>query len=189
MHLIEPHYNWRDWYIASEDKNSPFYGRNYSEFEFENAVYDHLIHPQWDSFGSNTLYLKILYADYMEGYVVIEMIGEWNDCLYNDVMFLKRNIIETLLENGINKFILIGENVMNFHSGEDDYYREWFDDVEDGWIAAVNFHEHVVSEFCAANIDYYISLGGSLNELAWRPLSPVQLYRKVDSMMQKRLKC
>lgn len=188
MHLIEPHYNWREWYIASEDEYSPFYGSEYSEFEFENAVYNHLIHPQWDAFGSNTLYLKILYVDYTEGFTILELIGEWNDCLYNDIMFLKRNIVEPLMDNGVDKFILIGENVMNFHSAEDDYYREWFDDVEDGWIAGVNFREHVVNEFCSSNIDFYISLGGPFDEIAWRPLQPNQLYRKVDSMMQKRLK-
>jgi hypothetical protein len=31
--------------------------------------------------GSETLYLKILYADYEAGYVVIEFIGEWNDAI------------------------------------------------------------------------------------------------------------
>ena len=45
MHAIEPHYNWRDYYIASEDERSPFYGRIYSEFEFTHAIYDHVIHP------------------------------------------------------------------------------------------------------------------------------------------------
>jgi hypothetical protein len=59
-------------------------------------VYDHVIHPQWDNFGS-TLYLKLLFADYDEGYVIIELIGEWNDLLHNDIMFLKRNIIEPLM--------------------------------------------------------------------------------------------
>jgi len=30
-------------------------------------------------FGSRTLYLKVLLADYDEHYVVIELFGEWND--------------------------------------------------------------------------------------------------------------
>ena len=41
MHSIEPFYNWRAYYIASEDKRSPFYGRNYSEFEFTNSIYNY----------------------------------------------------------------------------------------------------------------------------------------------------
>ena len=60
MHTIEPHYNWRNLYIASEDKLSPFYQREYNEFEFSQAIYDHYIHPQWDQIGSATLYIKII---------------------------------------------------------------------------------------------------------------------------------
>ena len=78
MHDIEPYFKWRDWYTAEEDTRSPFYGREYSEFEFTHAVYNYLIHPQWDEFGSKTLYLKILYADYDEHFAIIEMLGEWN---------------------------------------------------------------------------------------------------------------
>jgi hypothetical protein len=155
MHDIEPHYNWRSLYTAEEDPRSPFYGREYSEFEFENHVYDHYVHPQWDEFGSQTLYLKLLYADYEEGFAILEFIGEWNDCLYNDIMVLKREIIETLMSEGISKFILVGENVLNFHSSDDCYYEEWFEEVNEteGWVALVNFREHVLEDFTSANID------------------------------------
>src|SRR3954471_2860278 len=81
MHAIEPFYNWRHLYIAEEDERSPFYGREYSEFEFTNQVYNFLIHPQWDEFGSPTLYMKILYADYELKACIIELLGEWNDAL------------------------------------------------------------------------------------------------------------
>ena len=96
--------------------------------------------------GSATLYLKILYVNYDNGYCIIELLGEWNDCLYNDIMYLKRNIADDLMANGINKFILIGENVLNFHASDNDYYQEWFDDIEDGWISLVNFQDHVLLE-------------------------------------------
>ena len=43
-----------------------------------------------------TLFAKILFTDYDERFTVIEFIGEWNDTLFNDVMNLKRNVIETL---------------------------------------------------------------------------------------------
>ncbi len=58
MHDIEPYYNWRHIYVASEDPQSPFYGREYSEFEFENTIYNYMLHPQWDNIGSETLYIK-----------------------------------------------------------------------------------------------------------------------------------
>lgn len=184
MHNLEPHYNWRAFYTAEDDPRSPFYGREYSEFEFTHKIYDHWIHPQWDEFGSSTLFMKILAADYIKGYAVIELMGEWNDCLHNDIMFLKRDIADLLMYEGINKFILIGENVLNFHQSDDCYYEEWFDDVADtnGWIALLNFREHVLEELSSANVDSYFLFGGRLNALQWRTLKPELLFSKVDHL-------
>jgi len=187
MHEIEPYYSWRHLYIASEDERSPFFERHYSEFEFTHSVYDHYIHPQWDEMGSATLYLKVLYADYAKNFAVIELLGEWNDCLYNDIMFFKRNIIEPMIEEGIDKFILIGENVLNFHASEDDYYQEWFDEIGDGWISAINFRQHVLDEFARANIDYYIAFGGPFDHVDWRTIGPNQLFERVSQLIIKRL--
>ncbi len=187
MHEIEPYYKWRDDYIASEDNRSPFYETEYNEFEFDKQVYNYLIHPQWDSFGSNTLYLKVLYADYDLGFTIIELIGEWNDAIDNDIMLLKREILELMMDEGVNHFILIGENVLNFHTSDDSYYEEWFQEVEDGWVAGINFREHVLDEFKQSNIDYYINFGGGLENINWRALKPVQLFQKVEEQLQKRL--
>jgi len=187
MHTIEPYYNWRNQYIASEDENSPFYHREYSEFEFSNTIYNHYIHPQWDDIGSPTLYLKIIFTDYLKKYCIIELMGEWNDAIHNDVMFLKRHAIDHLNKYDINKYILIGENILNFHSSDDSYYQEWFEDIEDGWITGLNFREHVIHEFQSANIDYYIAFGGILDCLDWRIYQPDQLYKKVDGLVMKRL--
>lgn len=189
MFAIEPHYNWRSLYSSEEDPASPFYGREYSEFEFQNQVYDHYLHPQWDEFGSQTLYIKLLYADYNEGFAIIEMIGEWNDCLYNDIMHLKREVIDILTAEGISQFILVGENVLNFHYSDDSYYEEWTDDIaeENGWVALVNFRDFVLEEFKHANIDSYFVLGGSINEIDWRTLHPRQFYLKVKKKVQRRL--
>jgi hypothetical protein len=187
MQDIEPFYNWRHLYIASEDERSPFYEREYSEFVYTNAIYNYLIHPQWDDIDSPTLYIKILFVDYDQGYAIIEMIGEWNDCINNDIMLLKRDIIEQLMQHGIKKFILIGENILNYHASDDEYYQEWFEEVEDGWIAFLNFRKHVLDEFQRANIDYYILSGGQLNDIAWRTSTPQQLFEKVDHYVQKRI--
>lgn len=187
MHGIEPHFTWLHLYQASEDPQSPFFEREYSEFVFEHTVYNYYIHPQWDDFGSQTLYVKILFADYEEGYAIIEMIGEWNDALYNDIMLLKRDVIEPMQDEGINKFIMIGENVLNFHSSDDSYYEEWFQEVEEGWVVLMNFRDHVLDEFRRSGIDYYINFGGELDDIAWRKLSPRQLYDQVAKVMGKRL--
>lgn len=187
MHSIEPFYNWQPLYTAAEDQRSPFFGREYSEFEFSNTIYNHYIHPQWDEFGSNTLYLKVLYVNYESHFCIIELLGEWNDILYNDIMHLYRNVIEELMAEDIRYFILIGENVLEFHSDTTDYYEEWFDNLDDGWIICLNFRDHVVNEFVESGIDYYLGFGGRFNEMPWRKYSPEQLFSIVDSLITKRL--
>ena len=189
MHTLEPFYNWRHRYVSEEDDRSPFFGIEHSEFEFTHAVYDHAIHPQWDEFGSATLYLKILFADHEEGYAVIELIGEWNDLLGNDIMFLKRDVIEHMMGAGISRFILVGENVLNFHPSDAEYYEEWWQDADDGggWIALLNFREHVLADMKKADIDRYFLLGGAMNSLDWRTFEPEDLYEKVNAQVQRRL--
>lgn len=187
MHYIEPFYGWRNEYVASEDPQSPFYGREYSEFQFENKVYNFYIHPQWDSIGSPTLFIKILFVEYEDQFAIIEMIGEWNDTIENDIMTFKRDIIEPIMETGINKFILIGENVLNFHHSDDCYYEEWFDEVEEGWIALVNFQEHVLKEFEKINLDQYFAMDGELQDIDWRTYKPYQFFKKVETLVTKRL--
>lgn len=187
MQDIEPFYNWRHLYIASEDSQSPFYGRDYNEFEYTNKIYNFIIHPQWDDMGSETLFIKILFVDYDEKYCIIELIGEWNDAISNDIMFLKRDICDELILAGINKFILIGEHVLNFHSSDDCYYEEWFEDISDGWIVLLNFREHVLKEMAKSNIDYYCLHGGELDSFSWRRFSPGQLFGNISKIISKRL--
>lgn len=186
MHDIEPFYNWRHIYIAEEDKRSPFYGRVYSEFEFSQTVYNYYIHPQWDEIGSKTLYLKIIYVDYELHFAVIEMIGEWNDAIENDIMTLKRDIIEKLFDEQIYKFILITENILNFHSGDKDYYEEWYEEVSDesGWIVALNMPLQTQYDFKKKKLHYLIEL---MDLPEWRTYKPYHLFKKIDETLTKRL--
>ncbi len=187
MHAIEPYHNWRHIYIASEDDKSPFWEREYSEFEFSNKIYNYYIHPQWDYFGSQTIYLKILFTDYEKGYAIIELIGEWNDCIDNDIMTLKRNVLDQLMGNGITRFILIGENVLNFHCSDDCYYSEWFEEVveEGGWIVGINFREHVRSEMQTERLHHFINLGEQFTNFTWRPLAPQRLCELIERIMER----
>ena len=41
MHTIEPFYNWQHLYVAAQDPQSPFYGTEYSEFEFSKTIYNY----------------------------------------------------------------------------------------------------------------------------------------------------
>ncbi len=186
MHNIEPFYNWRHIYVSEEDERSPFYGRVYSEFEFTQAIYNYYIHPQWDEFGSRTLYLKVLMADYDEGYAIIELIGEWNDAIENDIMSLKREVIDKFESQGIYKFIFIAENVLNFHSSDREYYEEWYEEMmeNDGWVVLLNMPEQTQYEFRKAKLQRYLELVEIEN---WRIFKPFHLFRKIDEEMRKRL--
>ncbi|MBS1755996.1 MAG: hypothetical protein JSU03_01830 [Bacteroidetes bacterium] len=186
MQDIEPYYNWRHLYTAEEDKLSPFYGRTYSEFEFSQTLYNYYIHPQWDFFGSRTLYMKILYADYDLHFVIIELLGEWNDAIENDIMTIRREITDELFTKGITKFILIAENVLNFHSSDDSYYEEWHETLEDdnGWVVIVNLPEQSQYDFKKARLTHYIKL---LQIPQWRTLQPEHLFQVIDEEMQMRL--
>jgi len=182
VHDIEPYFNWRDLYTAEEDERSPFYGREHSEFEFSNTVYNYYIHPQWDEFGSRTLYIKELYADYDYNYVILELIGEWNDAVENDIMQLKREVIDPMIESGISKFILITENVLNFHSSDAEYYEEWYDDVKDegGWMVFVNMPSQTQYDFRQSKIDRLIRMQDYPN---WRTFQPQHFFQLVDNTM------
>jgi hypothetical protein len=174
--------------MAEEDAKSPFFGQTYSEFEFSQTVYNYYIHPQWDEMGSKTLYLKLIYADYELAFAIIELIGEWNDAIENDIMTFKREILEKLMDEGIYKFIIIAENVFNFHGSiEDDYYAEWFEEVEDGWITGINFAEFVEREWEKYHIDYYINFGGNLYLPQWRTLKPELIFLSINHIISHRL--
>ncbi len=186
MHDIEPFFNWRHIYVAEEDPLSPFFGRTYSEFEFSQTVYNYYIHPQWDDFGSRTLYLKIIYVDYELHFAIIELIGEWNDAIENDIMELKRELFDSMYHQKIYKYILICENVLNFHSSDKEYYQEWFEELTDqnGWSVALNMPLATQQDFKKKKLNYYIEL----MEIAdWRIYKPYHLFKKIDEELLKRL--
>ncbi len=186
MQHIEPYFNWRHLYSAEEDPKSPFYNRTYSEFEFVNTVYNYYIHPQWDDFGSSTLFMKIIFAEYELHFAIIEIIGEWNDAIENDIMTIRREVTDKLYRRGIYKFILIAENVLNFHSSDDSYYEEWHEQIEDerGWIVLLNMPEQSKHDFKKARITNYLEM---LDLPQWRTLKPEIIFELLDGEMGRRL--
>jgi hypothetical protein len=114
------------------------------------------------------------------------MIGEWNDAIENDIMSLKRDVIDFLMRTGISKFILITENVLNFHSGDKDYYQEWVEENNEskGWVVALNMSEAAQYDFRRKKLNNYIEL---INLPDWRIYKPYHLFRKIDNMMNMRL--
>jgi len=190
MHDIEPYYKWRQYYVSAEDSKSIFYGAKYSEFTFTKKIYNYFIHPQWDSFGSQTLYSKVIYTDYDEGYAFIELIGEWNDCLHNDVMFLKRKLVDNLIHHGITKFVILCDNVLEYHPSDDSYYEEWLDDIkeEGGWIVFINTRDHILEEMERLRLQYYVNIGEQFLDINWRKANPKLAYMEVQRLLHLRSK-
>lgn len=183
MHDIEPFYNWQDLYNSSEDERSPFFNSFHDEFNYRNKVYNYYIHPLWDEIGSETLYAKLLFADYEEGFCILEFIGEWNDCINNDIMFLKRDIIEPLENQGIRNFILIWEHVFNFHGSDDCYYEEWYEEIKDeqGSIFFINMQKPVMDEIKLFGIQHFVNFGPAFQGINWRKMNPTDLMEFVAS--------
>lgn len=59
--------------------------------------------------------------------------------------------------------------------------------MEDGWIAGLNFQEHVRREMSQYNLDHYINFGGELDDFPWRTYEPRRLFEAVTSLLQRRL--
>lgn len=186
MQDIEPFYNWRHLYASEEDHLSPFYGRTYSEFEYSQTLYNYYLHPQWDDFGSRTLYMKLLFTDYELSFTIIELLGEWNDAIENDIMTMRRDITDRLYARGITKYILIAENVLNFHSSDDSYYEEWKEQLEDdqGWVVIINMPEQSKYDFKRARLTNYIEF---LDIPQWRTLKPEVIFQLIDQQMNRLL--
>lgn len=185
MQDIEPYYGWRDIYTAEEDERSPFYGKVYDEMHYTNKLYNFLIHPQWDSLEASTIFIKILYVNYDKNIAIIELLGEWNDAIHNDIMQLKREIIDPLLEQDIFKFVLIGENILNYHRGDLEYYDEWREDIdaEGGWIFAMNFEPHVIQEMKKGNLLHYFYFNEEY--MNWRIQSPFTFHKWIEQILPK----
>jgi hypothetical protein len=110
------------------------------------------------------------------------MLGEWNDAVENDIMQFKREVIEPMIGQGIYKFILITENVMNFHSSDDDYYEEWYEEIKDegGWIVSINMPEHTQYDFRKTHIDRYVRM---MENEQWRTYQPGHFFQLIDNQM------
>jgi hypothetical protein len=185
MQDMEPFYRWRTDYTAEEDPRSPFYKRQHSEFHYTHKIYNYYIHPQWDHFGSTTLYCKLLFADYEDGFAIIEFIGEWNDCLYNDIMYFYREVVEKLIDEGISKFVLLCDNLLHFHSGDDDYYVEWAEACLDagGWVVFVNTRLHVAEEMKNARLYYHVHFSEDFDDIIWQRMKPEAIVYLVEQQL------
>ena len=61
------------------------------------------------------------------------------------------------------------------------------DEIQDGWIVAINFHKHVLQEMQQISLDQYLIWGGELDNLDWRTYKPHILIEKIENIVNKRL--
>jgi len=98
-------------------------------------------------------------------------------------MYLRRDAGDEWAKQGINKYILICENVLNFHGSDDCYYEEWFEDVieENGWICFLNLLDHVEVEMRETRLQQFVNLGPFFNHFNWRAVAPTALFRNIEA--------
>jgi len=101
-------------------------------------------------------------------------------------MELKREVADVFMQSGIYKFILIAENVLNFHSSDKEYYEEWYEEVteENGWVVILNMPEQTQYDFKRAKLNRFLELMEIDN---WRTYKPFHLFKKIDEIESKRL--
>ena len=130
--------------------------------------------------------MKVLFVDYEQNYAIIELLGEWNDAIENDIMTLRRDITDNMFAKGINKFILIAENVLNFHSSDDSYYQDWWEELEEnnGWVAILDMPKQSQYDFVNARLNNYIEL---MDFPQWRTLKPELVFEQIDNKIMKRI--
>ncbi|WNJ16321.1 hypothetical protein [Pontibacter sp. G13] len=177
---IEPFYGWLNIYSHERDPHSPFHEVEHNQFYYDRSINNIPAHPLWDQFGSESLLIKILYAEYEQGYAIIELFGEWNDLFENDFKLLCENCLTYLIDAGIQHFILICENVFHGYFESDDYYEALAEELDGGWVCALRLRDHVKEEMDNYGITPYIFWSEPLDELSWRKLKPQQLCSMVD---------
>jgi len=71
---------------------------------------------------------------------------------------------------------------VNFHSDDDCYYEEWYDDVkeDDGWICLVNLRDHIFLEMDKMRLDQYVHMEDEFADLEWRRHLPDALFKLVS---------
>lgn len=185
MQDIEPFYGWLGHYQNEQDPYSPFHEVEHNEFFYDRSVYNYLAHPLWDHIESESLLIKILYADYDRGFAVIELFGVWNDLFENDFKLLCENCLDILVDNGINKLIFIAENILSIYVDEDDYYQALHENIEDGWLCLIRPREHVREDLLEYHLDQYFFWSEQLDQIQWRKLKPWQLFLRVEEKMSR----
>lgn len=200
---IEPYYGWLGYYDPELDGRSPFAGEGQEGAE-ERYLYTFAANPRWESIGSESLLAKLLYVNYAAppegGFAIVELLGEWNDLFENDWRLLCDNCLDWLLAQGVNRFILICENVFHIYLEGDDYYADFAERLADagegsgnntsgneGWVCLLRARPEVQAELTRTGIGAYFYWNSQFDGLRWRKLKPWELYALVAQSLTRLL--
>lgn len=187
MHDVEPFDGWQLYYDANMDDRSPFRDADHQFHATTRQIYNYVANPLWEPIGSESLLVKILFADYDRGYGIIELIGEWNDLHQNDFKLLVEECLAIMQYEGINKFIFICENVFNIYVNDEDYYEAFTDELQDGWVCLLRARDHVKEDFQSYGLDQYLFWSPQIDEIMWRKLRPWQLFEAAENVINRPL--
>lgn len=177
---VEPYAGWLLFYDPSTDERAPLPAGPEGDLP-SRYIYTFAANPLWDSIDSESLLVKILYLHYQEGYAVVELLGEWNDLFENDFRLLCERLINPLMEEGVNRFVFICENVFNVYIDATDYYEDLQDRLADeaGWICLLKARPNVQEGLAASQLDRYLLWDDQLDHLRWRKLKPWDLFAAI----------
>ncbi len=188
LHHIEPFYGWLAWYSHDQDERSPFHEVEHNQFYYDRSINQIPAHPLWDDFGSESLLCKILFADYEKGFAIIELFGEWNDLFDNDFKLFAENCLTYLVDHGIDRFVLICENVFHIYLDQTDYYDAMLDELgESGWMCLLRTRQQVKEDLDEYGVSAFFYQSERLDQIPWRRLKPAQLFALIESRMPKLL--
>lgn len=187
---VEPHYGWLGYYDPELDTCSPF-AHDPDDSDARPQLYTFEANPRWDGIGSESLLVKILFVNYAPapegGFAIIELLGEWNDLYENDWRLLCDNCLDWLVAQGIDRFILICENVFHAYLEADDYYADFAERIPEGWVCLLRARPEVLAEFERYGISPYFYWNSQFDDLRWRKLKPWQLYALVAESITRLL--
>ena len=110
------------------------------------------------------------------------------EIMYSQILFptVFQSLNKSLPAEGIIKFILIAENVFNFHSGDKDYYEELYEELseEEGWAVLINFHPAAQHDFLLRKLNRYVEL---MDISAWSTYKPEHFFQFIDQKLSQRL--
>lgn len=184
---VEPFYGWLHLYSHDRDEHSPFHAVEHNLFEYDRHVYNFPAHPTWDHIDSESLLVKILYADYTRGFAVLEFLGEWNDLHENDFKLLRANCLDLLAAAGIVRYVFVLENVFHIYLDQPDYYEEFMDQLDGGWLVLLGARAEVQQDVVEYGLSDYFFWSAALDALNWRKMNPWHLLERIELVMSRLL--